>query len=153
MITYGCSREEQPLLAERLRRIVAATGLPIRVGCHRGGFGVFVEWTVRGRGKESYRLRSAAHWALMDAETVLGLRQPGAYASTCHKCGATRANYDHTAAFCGALVQLANEFGVPLRIALAECAECHRRYLPPDPRVRALTGRCDRCYARLAIEP
>jgi hypothetical protein len=152
MITYGCSPDEQASLAEHLRRIVEVTRLPARIGRHGRGFGVFVEWTVRGRGRNAARERSAAHWALMDAETVLGLRCPGAYASTCNECGATRANYDHTPAFCAALVALAQEFDVPLRIDLAECARCHRGYLSPGPRSRTLAGLCDACYRR-AIDP
>jgi hypothetical protein len=152
MITYGCSPEEQTSLAERLRRIVEVTRLPARIGRHRRGFGVFVEWTVRGLGEQADRQRSAAHWALMDAQTVRGLRHPGDYASTCRRCGATRANYDHTPDFCAALVALASEFDVPLRIELAECADCHCSYLAPDPLSRALAGLCNDCYRRAALE-
>lgn len=123
MITYGCGREDQAQLSRKLRRIVAATGLPVRVGCHRAG-GMFVEWTIRGRGKEADRRRSATHWALMDAEAVLGLRQRGAFASTCTMCGGTCAYYDHTPAFCAALVELAAEFGVALVIVPTRCADC-----------------------------
>jgi hypothetical protein len=151
MITYGCSADEESL-GRRLRRIVEVTQLPARVGRHRDGFGVFVQWTVSGRGKDAARRRSAVHWALMDAEAVLGLRSAGAYASTCRECGGTGANYDHTPEFCAALVALAREFEVPLRIELAECAECHRAYLAPDPRSRVLAGLCDDCYLRAAFE-
>jgi hypothetical protein len=105
MTTYGCAKEEQAQLAHQLRRIAVVTGSPIRVGCHRGG-GVFVEFTVPGRGKQAQRLRSKAHWALMDAEAVLGVRSRGVFASTCTTCGGTGAEYDHTPAFCAAMVQL-----------------------------------------------
>ena len=152
MITYSCSAGEQASLVRRLRRIVEATHLPARVGQHRDGFGVFVAWTVSGRGKDATRRRSAAHWALMDAEAVLGLRSTGAYASTCRECGATCANYDHTPEFCAALVALAHEFEVPLRIELAECADCRHACLAPDPRSRVLAGLCDECYRRAARE-
>lgn len=152
MITYACSREDQASMERRLRRLVEVTRLPARVGRHRAGVGVFVEWTVRGRSRNAARERSAAHWALMDAETVLGVRCPGAYASTCNECDATRANYDHTPAFCVALVALAREFDVPLRIDLAECVGCHRGYLSPDPHSGILAGLCDACYRRAMID-
>ena len=152
MITYSCSAGEQAFLVRRLRRIVEATHLPARVGQHRDGFGVFVAWTVSGRGKDATRRRSAAHWALMDAEAVLGLRSTGAYASTCRECGATGTNYDHSPEFCAALVSLAREFEVPLRVELAACGECNRSYFAPDPRSRVLAGLCDECYSRAAGE-
>lgn len=149
MITYGCRPEDQSELARKLRRIADATGIPVRVGCHRSG-GVFVQWTVRGRGKEADRLRSAAHWALMDAEAVLGVRSRGAFASTCTTCGATCAYYDHTPAFCAALVELAGEFGVLLVIVPARCADCRREYTPR--RDRALPGLCEECYRREMLD-
>lgn len=145
MITYGCRPENRAELARKLRRIAEATGIPVRVGCHRTG-GVFVEWTVRGRGKEADRLRSAAHWALMDAEAILGLRTRGAFASTCTTCGATGAHYDHTPAFCAGIMRLAQEFGVPIVIVLARCADCRGEYSPP--RYRPLPGLCEECYRR-----
>jgi len=149
VITYGCRREEQTELARKLRRIVAATGLPIRVGCHRTG-GVFVKWNVSGRDKEANRQRSATHWALMDAEAVLGLRPRGAFASTCTTCGATCAYYDHTPAFCAALVELARELGVLLVIVPARCADCRREYTPR--RDRSLPGLCEECYSREILD-
>jgi hypothetical protein len=149
MITYGCPKDQQAELARRLRRIVELTGLPVRVGCHRGA-GVFVEWTVRGRGKETDRQRSATHWALMDAEAVLGLRARGSFASACRTCGATCANYDHAPAFCAALVALATEFAVPIKIVPARCGECSREYTVP--RDRLLPGLCEECYARAIAE-
>jgi hypothetical protein len=153
MMTYGCPPEEQADLATKLRRLVELSGLPIFVVVHRGG-GVGWGYTLRGRDKVADRERAAVRAALRDAEEVLALRgeSESALASMCTTCGATEHGYEHTPAFCAALVALAAELEVPLRCKLGVCDECLR--LVGRPRKgELLPGICARCYTALLAEP
>lgn len=151
MITYGCRKEDQAATATRWRRMLELTKIPAQLVVHRSG-GIGIYWTVPGRGLGPDRLRSQAHWALMDAQGVLGVGMLGAFSSTCPICGCTCLEYDHTPEFCRAIVTLAGEWDVPLRFVLAQCPDCRMRFglgVARDGRRRLFTGVCDRCSGRL----
>lgn len=148
MMTYGCRKEDQPELAGKFRELVEVLAIPARIIEHQGG-GVGLEWTIRGRDKASARARSAAHWALMDAEQVLKLWGLfGVRTSACATCGCSCANYDHTPAFCRGVVDLARRWGVELEIVSAMCTECGQTYVN-DSRKPHRWNLCPRCDEQL----